>query len=184
MESIAHNGQIGGSTDAGTETAQPHEIISGRGPAEKWAEGGHTGLDNAPVAIQPEVSAETGATLESIQRLLLREAMRFRQSTSGSMTVVVRLADGSDILVHFSQRDGGVEAMVRCEAADADRLAAVWEPLQSSLAARRIRLAPLRRASLPRAGVASAILPSASHPQLRKCPNGLPLNRPGWETWA
>ena len=122
-------------------------------------------------------SPETDPVLEEIQQPLLREALRFRQSTSGSMTVIVCLDAGAELLVHFAQADGGVEAIARCDSGDALRLGALWPQLQEALAPRRIRLAPLR-------SVARPTMPPVSFSELRRSRNDLPTNRPGWETWA
>src|SRR6185436_3486109 len=128
-------------------------------------------------------NAKTDPALEQLQEPLLREALRFRQNTSGSMTVIVCLDDGVELLVHFAQRDGGVDSIARCEPGDAPRLGSLWPRLQEALARRRIRLAPLRSVASQRPPSPSTQIISLDT-ELRRNRNQLPLNRPGWETWA
>ena len=179
MESIAHAGQFGGQSEAAPEDSadMPDEAVLGRrkdGPEARPA----NRLEEAAAGILSVVPPPgLDPALEQIKEPLLREALRFRQTTSGSMTVIVCLDEGAELLVHFAQRDGEVEAIARCDSADAPRLGALWPRLQEALAPRRIRLARLESGASP-------TIPSSSHSELRRSRNDLPMNRPGWETWA
>ena len=187
MESNAHSGHRGG-PDEGASAGRagvPDDTLSGRSEVkdratERPAQGADRPAAGIPAAVS---SGESDPAVEQIKQLLLREGLRFRQNTSGSMTVVVCLDDGAELLVHFAQRDGGIDAIARCEPGDAPRLGALWPRLQRALAPRRIQLAPLR-SSLAQRPAASSANPSSFHPDRPRHSNELPANRPGWETWA
>jgi len=185
MESIAHSGDLGtpnapaseATAAIGEETvADSAQSLAGSSEDRRFEEG----IEEVPA---PASVPQPDRALEQLLQPLLREALRFRQNTSGSMTVIVCLEDGAELLVHFAQRDGGVDAIARCEPCDAPRLGGLWPRLQEALARRRIRLAPLRSVASQRPPS-----PSTQHisldTELRRNRNQLPLNRPGWETWA
>jgi len=127
--------------------------------------------------------AEVHPIFEQLRQLLLAEAMRFRQNASVSMAVVVCVNERTELLVHFTQRDGGVHASARCERGDTQQLHTFWPALKQALALRRVQLAPLRSSLPDRFLVGSASLP-CQHPQRRRRKSGAPTRRPGWETWA
>lgn len=179
MESFAYTGPLGDPSETVPEEIEGMPDAAPGGRSEDRLAGRLAILrDEADPGTLPTVPApESDPILEQIQQPLLREALRFRQSTSGSMTVIVCLDAGAELLVHFAQANGGVEAIARCDSGDASRLGALWPQLQDALAPRRIRLAPLR-------SVASPTMPPVSLSKLRGSRNDLPTHRPGWETWA
>lgn len=126
----------------------------------------------------PRVEADPA--VEQLKQLFLAEANRFRQNTSVSMAVVVCIDERTELLVHFTQRDGGVHASARCERGDTKQLDTLWPTLRQALAPRRVHLAPLRSSLPDRFLAASPSLP-LQHPQRRRRKNG---RRPDWETWA
>jgi hypothetical protein len=187
MESIAHSGHgcgpIENAPESGvsmTEDFSSEQLEVKDWPAGRLANGAEGLAAGSPAAV---LSTESDPTLEQIKQLLLRESLRFRQNTSGSMTVVVCLEDGAELLVHFAQRDGGIDLIARCDPADAPRLGVLWPRLQQALASRRIRLAPLR-SSLAQRPPANTETATSFQSDRRK--NGIdrPANPPGWETWA
>lgn len=94
----------------------------------------------------PEASA-AAASVERISSLVLREAALVKKYGSDSMAVVLRPDAETELFVHLTQRNGQVEATVRCERGDAQHLGALWPQLQESLAQQKVRLAPLEESS-------------------------------------
>jgi len=121
--------------------------------------------------------------LEQLEQLLLAEAGRFRQNTSVAMTVGICMDEQTELLVHFTQRNGGVHATVRCERGDTRQLSMLWPVLQRALAPRRVDLAPLRSAFPDRLRASSSAV-SSQHPQRRGRRSGARRIRPDWNTWA
>lgn len=102
-------------------------------------------------AESPESSPETrqvdaSGTVERISSLVLRETALLKKHGSDSMAVVLRPDAETELFVHLSQRDGQIEATVRCERGDAQQIGALWGQLQESLAQQKVRLAPLQDA--------------------------------------
>ena len=188
MESTEHTGHADGPEKDGEIALPdpPSQPFSGRtgaisGPARQTT----AVIDCDARAISLTPAAEAGPldpAVEQLKQILLREAVRLRQNISGAMTVVVCVDESTELLVHFTQRDGGIDAGARCEPCDAPRLGALWPRLQEALAPRRIQLAPLRSSATDRSGLA-APASTESHPERRRNRNGGLTNRPGWETW-
>jgi len=126
---------------------------------------------------------EADPAVEQLKQLLLAEAGRFRQNTSVSMSVVICMDEQTELLVHFTQRNGGVHASARCERGNTQQLSTLWPALQEALALRRVQLTPLRSAFPDRFLAAPPSLAS-QHPQRRRRKRGAPTRRPDWETWA
>ena len=112
--------------------------------AMDWQSGRAVSHPDQPLS-EAEAQRETDgfATVERISTLLLREASLVKRHGSDSMAVVLRPDAETELFVHLSQRDGQVEASVRCERGDAQHLGALWSQLQESLAVQKVRLAPL-----------------------------------------
>lgn len=127
--------------------------------------------------------APADPVVEQLKSMLLAEANRFRQNASVFMAVVVYLNERTELLVHFTQRNGGVHASVRCERENSEQLGTLWPSLRQALAARRVHLAPLR-SSFPDRSLTSSPSLSNPHTQRRMRKNGVARRRPGWETWA
>lgn len=183
MESIAHTGDLGGPKEPVSDDTSGMPQGFATPSTEGWPTPAAARRSEEPVAGFSSVASEPDLELEQLQESLVREALRFRQNTSGSLTVIVCLDDRAELLVHFAQRDGGVDAIARCEPGDAPRLGILWPRLQEALAKRRIRLAPLRSVASHRPP-ASSTQSTSPDTELRRNQNQLPLNRPGWETWA
>jgi hypothetical protein len=82
--------------------------------------------------------------VERISNLVVREAALIRQYKSDALAVVLRPDADTELFVHFSQRNGQIEATIRCERGDAQQLGALWSQLQESLGQQKVRLAPLQ----------------------------------------
>lgn len=148
-----------------TNTAGAESAIEG--PAE-LATGGHAGMgevsdlsDRTKVATdwqsgrsvsstdRPALETSGGeppsasVSAERISSLVLREATLVKKYNSDSMAVVLRPDAETELFVHLTQRNGQVEATVRCERGDAQHLSALWPQLQETLAQQKVRLAPL-----------------------------------------
>jgi limonene-1,2-epoxide hydrolase len=112
--------------------------------AMDWQTGREVSNTERPTSdVAPLSETDGSATVERISTLLLREASLVKKHGSDSMAVVLRPDAETELFVHLSQRDGQVEASVRCERGDAQHLGALWSQLQESLAGQKVRLAPL-----------------------------------------
>ena len=89
-------------------------------------------------------TVDTTGTVERISKLVLGEAALIKQHSSDSMAVVLRPDAETELFVHLTQRNGQIEATVRCERGDLQHLGVLWGQLQESLAQQKVRLAPLQ----------------------------------------
>jgi hypothetical protein len=132
-------------------------------------------------AAPPPVEADPA--VEQLKLLLVAEAGRFRQNTSVSMSVVICMDEQTELLVHFTQLNGGVHASARCERGNTQQLSTLWPDLQRALVPRRVDLAPLRSAFPDRLlGTTSSV--SSQHPHRRGRRNSARRIWPDWNTWA
>jgi hypothetical protein len=124
--------------------------FTSRTPAMEWQPGRPVnGIDGfAPEFSARNVDAGSAAaqsdTVERISNLVVREAALIRQYKSDALAVVLRPDADTELFVHFSQRNGQIEATIRCERGDAQQLGALWSQLQESLGQQKVRLAPLQ----------------------------------------
>ena len=158
MESLRNaeqDGTFGGRPADGPSsgaTARPSqdafEDIPGRS-ATDWQASRTAGQQVSRPADQRASSAptDTARSVERITGLVSREAALVKQHSSDSMTVLLRPDAETELLVHFTQRDGQIEASIRCERGDSQHLGALWPQLQESLAQQKVRLAPLQESS-------------------------------------
>ncbi len=89
-------------------------------------------------------ASDTTGKVERISKLVLGEVALVKQHSSDSMAVVLRPDAETELFVHLTQRNGQIEATVRCERGDLQHLGALWGQLQESLAQQKVRLAPLQ----------------------------------------
>jgi len=101
---------------------------------------------SAPNSVEA-TPVNVAATVERISKLLMVETALVRKHGSDAMAVVLRPDSETELFVHFTQRNGQVEASIRCERGDAQHLNALWPQLQESLALQKVRLAPLQESS-------------------------------------
>jgi hypothetical protein len=112
--------------------------------ATDWQTGRSVSASDQPVLETSDGEpSSASATVERISSLVLREAALVKKYSSDSMAVVLRPDAETELFVHLTQRNGQVEATVRCERGDAQHLGALWPQLQESLAQHKVRLAPL-----------------------------------------
>ena len=121
------------------------------GPAGFDWQGGRAvaGVDQGGGVTQTGGTASTdaAATVDRISQLVLREAPLVRHHVSGSMAVMLRPDENTELFVHFTQEGGQLQATIRCERGDFHHLNALWPQLQESLAQQKISLAPLEESS-------------------------------------
>jgi len=153
---------------------------------------------------------EPPPAVDRIFCLLLREALVARQYGSQSMAAVLRPDDETELVLHFSQRNGRLEATVRCERGDVAHLRGLWGHVQHAMAVQRVEVGPLEQPLVtrddgaahdqpPRLSVVevqhdhslderpSPASPGSVSPHVRRRPRSmtrLATSRPGWETWA
>lgn len=112
--------------------------------AVEWQTGRPSGVVERSDSDSQDVKAIDGTgTVERISSLMLRESALVKKHGSDSMAVVLRPDAETELFVHLSQRNGQIEATVRCERGDVQHLGALWSQLQESLALHKVRLAPL-----------------------------------------
>lgn len=113
--------------------------------ATEWQTGRPVSSSDRPASdsLNPRAVDTTG-TVERISKLVLGEVALIKQHSSESMAVVLRPDAETELFVHLTQRNGQVEATVRCERGDLQHLGAMWGQLQESLAQQKVRLAPLQ----------------------------------------
>jgi hypothetical protein len=113
--------------------------------ATEWQTGRPVSSSDRPVSDSLNTRAvDTTGTVERISKLVLGEVALIKQHSSESMAVVLRPDAETELFVHLTQRNGQVEATVRCERGDLQHLGAMWGQLQESLAQQKVRLAPLQ----------------------------------------
>ena len=156
---------------------------------------------------------EMSPAAEQIFLLLLREALLARQSASDSMTVLLRIDEGTEFVVHLTQANGRLNAVVRCERGDLLQLRAVWSQVQEAMALQHVCLAwlgeplttardasendaplrvrdagtlagPLAENNFTDEWPSPASAVSHSHVRRRRSRSRFTTSRPGWETWA
>ncbi len=111
--------------------------------------------------------------VQRLETLMARDVNLFRRSGAQSLSVVLRPDPGTEVLVHFHQRDGQVEAMVRCERGDFTDLGIHWNQLRDALAAHQVRLVPAGESSSASVSVSS--MPDGSIPSGAR--SGMPGER-------
>lgn len=125
-------------------------------PAEEGV-GGMLATAGAPRAAEYSASttstAPTSASHESaierihrLESLVTREVSLLRRSDAQSVSMVLRPDRDTELSVWLSQRDGRMEAEIRCERGDFAGLNGQWRQLQEVLADQHVRLLPLREA--------------------------------------
>ena len=135
------------SKPAGRDAA-PGDLASRNLMSTEWQTARTVGeADAAATGADGVKAADTTGTVERISSLIARESALVKKHGSDSMAVVLRPDAETELFVHLSQRDGQIEATVRCERGDAHQLGALWSQLQDSLAAQKVRLAPLQETS-------------------------------------
>lgn len=115
--------------------------------AAEWQTGRPDGVVERSGSVSQDAKAIDGTgTVERIASLMVRESALVKKHGSDSMAVVLRPDAETELFVHLSQRNGQIEATVRCERGDVQHLGALWSQLQESLAQHKVRLAPLQDA--------------------------------------
>jgi hypothetical protein len=100
----------------------------------------------SPTAAGTEMVSDR---LVRIERMVSREALVLRQLGADSLAVVLKPDAHTELFLQFTQRDGQLEAYVRCERGDFGNLSTQWQQLQDSLALQNVRLLPLKEGLLP-----------------------------------
>jgi hypothetical protein len=137
-------GFLNASSSLATDQGAAPEMFPAHLEAMDWQLGHPVGrIDRiaSEISTQP---ASPGGSVERLSNLIVREAMLVRQYKSDALAVVLRPDAETELFVHFSQRNGQIEATVRCERGDLQQLGALWSQLQESLGQQKIRLAPLQ----------------------------------------
>ena len=106
-------------------------------------------IDRSAPDSQVAPGLEATRTVEQLSGLVLRETAVLKQHTPDSMAVVLRPDANTELFLHLTQRDGQIEASVRCERGNFDQINALWPQLQESLAGQKVRLAPLQESLDP-----------------------------------
>ena len=103
----------------------------------------HPPLEAASVVTRAP-SSSAGLMVERISQLVANEAALLRAHRTDSLAVVIKPDAHTELFLHLRQRDGQIEAFVRCDRGDFTALNAGWQDLQERLARQDIRLTALR----------------------------------------
>ncbi len=124
--------------------------LSGNVNATDWQTGRPVSRNDRPAPDSHSVHGpEAARTVEQLSGLVMRETAVLKQHTPDSMAVVLRPDANTELFMHLTQRDGHIEASVRCERGNFDQINALWPQLQESLAGQKVRLAPLQESLEP-----------------------------------
>ena len=127
------------------DSAKPLDFSARNLSATEWQTGRPVSSSDRPSSDSLAARAvDTTGTVERISKLVLGEVALVKQHSSDSMAVVLRPDAETELFVHLTQRNGQIEATVRCERGDMQHLGALWGQLQESLAQQKVRLAPLQ----------------------------------------
>ena len=102
--------------------------------------------DNVAAATLVDLPSLTEARMRSLERtqdMMALHATRLVESTSNTLSVVIKPAVGVELSLELSQRSGVVEAQATLTRGDHQFLSQHWPELQQRLEQRGIRLAPL-----------------------------------------
>lgn len=168
MESLSNAEQAGtGPMTGGTNDVAEESPSTGAGPglrdrdadiadfsrnvgATDWQTGRPVSHADRPAPdTQAARGSEAARTVEQLSGLVMRETAVLKQHTPDSMAVVLRPDANTELFLHLTQRDGQIEASVRCERGNFDQINALWPQLQESLAGQKVRLAPLQESTEP-----------------------------------
>ena len=92
-------------------------------------------------AVAATTRPHQGTSVEHIAHLLATEGALLRAHRAESLAVVIQPDAQTQLFLQLRQRNGEMEATVRCEKGDFLALNASWRELQESLARQDIRLA-------------------------------------------
>ena len=168
MESFSNAEQAGtGPVTGGTGDVTEESPTTGTGPmlrdrdadiadfsrnvgATDWQTGRPVSRSDRPAPDSQAVHGpEAARTVEQLSGLVMRETAVLKQHTPDSMAVVLRPDANTELFMHLTQREGHIEASVRCERGNFDQINALWPQLQESLAGQKVRLAPLQESTEP-----------------------------------
>lgn len=150
----------------GRHSAEPgQEVIVARGgtPPRRFTPSAEDGLSGmlatagsprsvdlaTPTMTAGSVASTHESAVERIHRLeslVTREVSLLRRSDAQNVSLVLRPDRDTELSVWLSQRDGRMEAEIRCERGDFAGLNGQWRQLQEVLADQHVRLLPLREA--------------------------------------
>lgn len=102
--------------------------------------------DNVAAATLVDLPSLTDARMRALERtqdMMALHATRLVESTSNSLSVVIKPAVGVELSLELSQRSGVVEAHATLTRGDHQFLSQHWPDLQQRLEQRGIKLAPL-----------------------------------------
>jgi len=141
-------GSAAPTADTGVRRAQG----SGDGVAEVIADGallagvtrGRDEKARGGIGLAGEMSPTTEARLQKIEELISKEVVRFRWSGQESVSVMIRPEEGTEVEVHFRQREGQMEAVLGMARGEAARFNGHWQQLHDALAEQNVRLLPGR----------------------------------------
>jgi hypothetical protein len=150
----------------------------------------------------PSLSDAHVRTLDRTHDMMVLHATRLVESTSSTLSVVIKPAVGMELSLELRQRSEGVEAQATVTRGDAQFLSQHWPELQQRLEQRGIKLAPLdtnaglsaddqRQSQQPQNPEEEAALRASAFAEFASlgAANGgasarLAVIHDGWESWA
>ena len=98
--------------------------------------------------MQDNATAKTSAVdpatqAERVEHLVNQEVILVRQSGANSLAVSLKVDPQTELFLQITNRDGQIQASVRCERGNVEGLNSHWGQLQDSLAKQNVQLLPL-----------------------------------------
>jgi hypothetical protein len=139
-----------------------------------------------------------GGQLDRIEMLITREAANIRENGAERLGVSVKVDAQTELFLQLTQKDGQLQATLRCERGDFSALDSQWAQLQQTLARQNVQLMPLgdgassnfqqpaerRQPQLPPGGEEGPVFNSAVEPKQTRKPKQPGRSRQRWESWA
>jgi len=143
----------GSGNDALSASSTPESVVqreqSGRlsshGEAVSMAMG--SGRATGSVQGSGELPPLSGTPLKVSEQLLLtlnREVMQFKSIRAESMAVVLKPDTHTEIFLHLSMRNGGIDVQARFDRGDFSALNSQWTQLQQTMQQQGVRLSSLQ----------------------------------------
>ncbi|MEP6662310.1 MAG: hypothetical protein ABJC04_01480 [Verrucomicrobiota bacterium] len=99
---------------------------------------------NAPIDQFPAVDQTTRQT-ERLGNLIHNEVITFKVTGVNELAVSLKVDSQTEIFLGLTQRDGHIQASIRCESGSLAGIEGHWTQLQESLARHNVQLLPLEQ---------------------------------------
>jgi hypothetical protein len=120
-------------------------------PVLAWAgKTGTTGLEKEFLTAQVPSADHAANSMERLSKLVTGEAVTFKQSGAGTVTISLKLDLHTEISLGLANHQGQIQASIHCERGDLSGAENHWGQLQESLARHNVQLMPLQKSDFSR----------------------------------